>query len=41
MKDLRDIGWKVVEWVQLAQNRGQWRTVVNAVMNFRFLAPRS
>jgi hypothetical protein len=28
-----------VEWIQLAQYRGQWRTVVS-VVNFRILAPR-
>jgi hypothetical protein len=30
--DLREIGWKDVEWVQLTQDRGQWWAVVNAVM---------
>jgi hypothetical protein len=39
--DLRETGWEDVEWVQLAQDRGQWRAVVNAVMNIRVLAPRS
>jgi hypothetical protein len=39
--DLRDIGWQVGEWVQLAQDRNQWRTIVNAVMNLMILAPRS
>jgi hypothetical protein len=38
--DLRDIGWEDVEWFQLAQDRGQWRAVVNAVMNLRILEPR-
>jgi hypothetical protein len=23
--DLREIGWEVVEWIHLAQNRDQWR----------------
>jgi hypothetical protein len=45
--DLREIGWcgvgwgGDVEWIHLAQDRDNWRTVVNAVMSFRVLAPRS
>jgi hypothetical protein len=39
--DLREIGWGDVEWIHLAQDRGRWRAVVNAVMNLRGLAPRS
>jgi hypothetical protein len=30
-----------VEWIQLAQDRGRWRTLVNMVMNVRVLVPRS
>jgi hypothetical protein len=30
-----------VEWIQLAQDRGRWRALVNTVMNLRVLAPRS
>jgi hypothetical protein len=37
--DLKDIELNV-EWIQLAQDRVQWRAVVNTVMNLRFLAPR-
>jgi hypothetical protein len=34
--DLREIGWKrVVDWLHLAQDRDQWRAVVNTVMNLR------
>jgi transposase len=32
---LREIGWDGMEWIDLAEVRGQWRTVVNTVMNFR------
>jgi hypothetical protein len=38
---LRVIGLEVVDWIQMAQNRGRWRAVVSAVMNLRVLAPRS
>jgi hypothetical protein len=31
--DLKKIGWEVVEWMCLAQDRVQWRTLVNTVMN--------
>jgi hypothetical protein len=34
--DLREIGWDGMDWIDLAQNRDQWRALVNAVMNFRF-----
>jgi hypothetical protein len=27
--DLREIGWKLVDWKHLAQDRDQWRAVVN------------
>jgi hypothetical protein len=39
--DLREIGWGSVDWIQLAQDRGRWRALVNTVMNLRVLAPRS
>jgi hypothetical protein len=39
---LWETGWGGgVEWIHLAQDRGRWRAVVNAVMNHRVLAPRS
>jgi hypothetical protein len=33
--ELREIGWGVMDWISLAQDRDQWRALVNAVMNFR------
>jgi len=33
--DLREIVWEGVEWIHLAQDRDQWRAVVNTVMNLR------
>jgi hypothetical protein len=32
---LREIGIDVANWIQLAQNRVQWRAFVNTVMNLR------
>jgi hypothetical protein len=34
-KDLGEIRWEVVDWMHLAQDREQWRTLVNTVMNLR------
>jgi hypothetical protein len=33
--DLREIGWDGMDWINLAQDRDQWRALVNTVMNFR------
>jgi hypothetical protein len=33
--DLREIGWHGMDWIDLAQNRDQWRALVNRVMNLR------
>jgi hypothetical protein len=33
--DLREIGWKCVDWIHLAQDSDQRRALVNTVMNFR------
>jgi hypothetical protein len=32
---LREIGWGGMDWIDLAQDRDQWRAVVNKVMNIR------
>jgi hypothetical protein len=34
--DLREIGWDGMDWIDLDQDRGQWRALVNTVMNLRF-----
>jgi hypothetical protein len=39
--DVGEIGWGCVKWMQLVQDKGRWRAVVNAVMNLRFLVPLS
>jgi hypothetical protein len=33
--DVRDIGWDGMGWIDLAQNRDEWRALVNTVMNVR------
>jgi hypothetical protein len=32
---LRDIEWGGMDWTDLVQNRDQWRSLVNTVMNLR------
>jgi hypothetical protein len=34
---LRELGWDGVDWMHLAQDRDQWRAVVNVVKNLRAL----
>jgi hypothetical protein len=33
--DLREIGWDGMGWIDLAQDRDQWRAHVNTVINLR------
>jgi hypothetical protein len=33
--DLAEAGWEAVDWINLAEDRDQWRALVNRVMNFR------
>jgi hypothetical protein len=33
--DLREMEWDGMGWIDLAQNRDQWRALVKAVMNLR------
>jgi hypothetical protein len=30
--DLREIGWDGMDWIDLTQDRDQWRALVNTVM---------
>jgi hypothetical protein len=32
--DLREIGWGIMDWIDLAQDRDQWRPLVKTVLNF-------
>jgi hypothetical protein len=32
---LRETGWCGMDWTDLAQDRGQWRALVNTVMNIK------
>jgi hypothetical protein len=33
--DPREIGWSGMDWINLAQDRDEWRALVNMVMNLR------
>jgi hypothetical protein len=33
--NLRDVEWDGGDWIDLAQDRDEWRVLVNAVMNLR------
>jgi hypothetical protein len=33
--DLREIGWEGVDWMNLTQDRDQWRVLVDTIMNSR------
>jgi hypothetical protein len=33
--DLGEIGWDGMDWIDQAQDRDQWRALVNTVMNLR------
>jgi hypothetical protein len=33
--DLREIGWNVMDWIDVVQDGDQWKAFMNTVMNFR------
>jgi hypothetical protein len=33
--DVREIGWGGMDWINLAQDKDQWRALVNTVINLR------
>jgi hypothetical protein len=33
--NLTEIGWDGVDWIDMAQDRDQWRALVNTVLNLR------
>jgi hypothetical protein len=33
--DVREIRWGGMDWIDLAEDREQWRALVNTVMNLR------
>jgi hypothetical protein len=34
--DLQEVGCEGLDWIDVAQDRDRWPTLVNAVMNLRF-----
>jgi hypothetical protein len=33
--DLKEVGCEGMDWIELAQDRGRWRALVNAVMDLQ------
>jgi hypothetical protein len=34
-RDLREVGWGNIDWIDLAQDRDRWWVLVSAVMNLQ------
>jgi hypothetical protein len=34
-KSMKKVGWDGVDWIDMAQDRDQWRALVNTVLNLR------
>jgi len=32
---LQEVGWESLDWIELAQDRDRWMSLVNAAMNLR------
>jgi hypothetical protein len=32
--DLKEIGWGVMDWIDLAKDGDQWRAIVNTIKSF-------
>jgi hypothetical protein len=35
LENLTEIGWDGVDWIDMAQDRDQWRALVNTVLNLQ------
>jgi hypothetical protein len=33
--DLREMGWNGVDWIDMVQDRDQWRALLNTVLKLR------
>jgi len=31
--DIREVGWEIVDWMHMSQERDQWQALMNMVMN--------